>query len=140
VEKPQLNWTSAKWAFLAAWLPLTLAAGIVVVPSGMSGIRVSQTAGTRPGNQFPPEIQPGRRLRRDGTPGPVEGFLPLIHTEHTDDFCTKAATEHSFRAFLCTNRPILDQVFISAISGYTSFSPIANCGFFQSNEGYSHFL
>lgn len=38
-----------KWAFLAAWLPLTLAAGIVVVPSGMGGIRVSQTAGTRPG-------------------------------------------------------------------------------------------
>jgi len=48
-EKPQLNWTTAKWAFLAAWLPLTLAAGIVVVPSGMGGIRVSQTAGTRPG-------------------------------------------------------------------------------------------
>lgn len=64
VEKPQLNWTTApgsptrasfwrvtgwKWAFLAAWLPLILAAGIVVVPSGMGGIRVSQTAGTRPG-------------------------------------------------------------------------------------------
>jgi hypothetical protein len=49
VEKPQLNWTTAKWAFPAAWLPLILAAGIVVVPSGMGGIRVSQTAGTRPG-------------------------------------------------------------------------------------------
>jgi hypothetical protein len=36
VEKPQLNWTSAKRAFLAAWLPLILAAGIVVVPSGMA--------------------------------------------------------------------------------------------------------
>jgi regulator of protease activity HflC (stomatin/prohibitin superfamily) len=53
VEKPQLNWTTAKWAFLAAWLPLTLAAGIVVVPSGMGGIRVSQTAGTRPGTLYP---------------------------------------------------------------------------------------
>src|SRR5712671_3336526 len=52
-EKPQLNWTTAKWAFLAAWLPLTLAAGIVVVPSGMGGIRVSQTAGTRPGTLYP---------------------------------------------------------------------------------------
>lgn len=48
-EKPQLSWTTAKWAFLAVWLPLTLAAGIVVVLGGMSGIRVSQTAWIRPG-------------------------------------------------------------------------------------------
>src|SRR5262245_12442645 len=53
VEKPQLNWTTAKWAFPAAWLPLILAAGIVVVPSGMGGIRVSQTSGTRPGTLYP---------------------------------------------------------------------------------------
>lgn len=53
VEKPQLNWTTAKWAFPAAWLPLILAAGIVVVPSGMGGIRVSQTAGTLPGTMYP---------------------------------------------------------------------------------------
>jgi regulator of protease activity HflC (stomatin/prohibitin superfamily) len=52
-EKPQLNWTTAKWAFPAAWLPLILAAGIVVVPNGMGGIRVSQTAGTRPGTLYP---------------------------------------------------------------------------------------
>ena len=53
VEKPQLNWTIAQWAFPAAWLPLILSAGIVVVPSGMGGIRVSQTAGTRPGTLYP---------------------------------------------------------------------------------------
>ncbi|HEY7403211.1 MAG TPA: SPFH domain-containing protein [Candidatus Angelobacter sp.] len=53
VEKPQLDWTTAKRAFPAAWLPLILAAGIVVVPSGMGGIRVSQTAGTRPGTLYP---------------------------------------------------------------------------------------
>ena len=35
VTKPQLNWATAKWAFPAAWLLLILAAGIVVVPSGM---------------------------------------------------------------------------------------------------------
>ena len=52
-EKPQLNWTIAQWAFPAAWLSLILAAGIVVVPSGMGGIRVSQTAGTRPGTLYP---------------------------------------------------------------------------------------
>ena len=51
--KPQLYWTTAKWAFLGAWLPLFLAAGVVVVPSGMGGIRVSQTSGTRPGTLYP---------------------------------------------------------------------------------------
>src|SRR5437899_1361646 len=38
--KPLLNWTTAKWTFLGAWLPLILAMGIVVVPSGLGGIRV----------------------------------------------------------------------------------------------------
>ena len=51
--KPQLNWTAAKWAVLGAWLPLILAQGIAVVPSGMGGIRVSQTSGTRPGTLYP---------------------------------------------------------------------------------------
>jgi regulator of protease activity HflC (stomatin/prohibitin superfamily) len=51
--KPQLYWTTAKWAFLGAWLPLILASGVVVVPSGMGGIRVSQTSGTRPGTLYP---------------------------------------------------------------------------------------
>ncbi|HLW51872.1 MAG TPA: SPFH domain-containing protein [Candidatus Angelobacter sp.] len=51
--KPQLYWTTAKRAFLGAWLPLFLAAGIVVVPSGMGGVRVSQTSGTRPGTLYP---------------------------------------------------------------------------------------
>src|SRR5258708_25217099 len=51
--KPQLHWTTAKWAVLAAWLPLILAGGIAVVPSGMGGIRVSQTSGTRPGTLYP---------------------------------------------------------------------------------------
>ena len=50
VERRQLNWTTAKWAFPAGWLLLIIAGGIVVVPSGMGGIRVSQTAGTRPGS------------------------------------------------------------------------------------------
>ncbi len=53
VEKPQLNWTTAKWAFPAAWLPLIIAGGIVVVPSGMGGVRASQTAGTLPGTLYP---------------------------------------------------------------------------------------
>src|SRR5215472_1469888 len=51
--RPQLRWTTATWAFLGAWLPLILAKGIAVVPSGMGGIRVSQTSGTRPGTLYP---------------------------------------------------------------------------------------
>jgi regulator of protease activity HflC (stomatin/prohibitin superfamily) len=50
---PQLHWTTAKWAVLTAWLPLIFASGIAVVPSGMGGIRVSQTSGTRPGTLYP---------------------------------------------------------------------------------------
>ena len=52
-EKPHLIWTTAKWALLGAWLPILLASGIVVVPSGMAGVRVSQTSGTRPGTMYP---------------------------------------------------------------------------------------
>lgn len=52
-EKPHLNWTTARWALFGAWLPIILASGIVVVPSGMGGIRVSQTSGTRPGTLYP---------------------------------------------------------------------------------------
>jgi regulator of protease activity HflC (stomatin/prohibitin superfamily) len=51
--KPQLRWTTAARAFLLGWLLLLPAKGIVVVPSGMGGIRVSQTSGTRPGTLYP---------------------------------------------------------------------------------------
>lgn len=51
--KPQLNWTTAKWALPVAWLPILIASGIAVVPSGMGGVRVSQTSGTRPGTLYP---------------------------------------------------------------------------------------
>lgn len=52
-ERPHLHWTTAKWTLLGAWLPILLASGIVVVPSGMGGVRVSQTSGTRPGTLYP---------------------------------------------------------------------------------------
>lgn len=50
---PHLNWTTPKWALPVAWLPILIAAGIVVVPSGMGGVRVSQASGTRPGTLYP---------------------------------------------------------------------------------------
>jgi regulator of protease activity HflC (stomatin/prohibitin superfamily) len=50
---PPLRWrTSLALAFLA-WGPLLVAVGIVVVPSGMAGVRVSQTSGTLPGTLYP---------------------------------------------------------------------------------------
>src|SRR5215471_10289429 len=45
--KPQLNWTTAKRTLLGVWLSLILAFGIVVVPGGKGGARVSQTSSTR---------------------------------------------------------------------------------------------
>ncbi|HEX6505203.1 MAG TPA: SPFH domain-containing protein [Terriglobales bacterium] len=38
---------------LLAWAPMLLAFSIVVVPSGMAGVRVSQTEGTLPGTLYP---------------------------------------------------------------------------------------
>jgi len=50
---PPIRWrTSLALAFLA-WGPILVAVGIVVVPSGMAGVRVSQTSGTLPGTLYP---------------------------------------------------------------------------------------
>ena len=50
---PALRWrTSVAFAMLA-WAPLLISAGIVIVPSGMAGVRVSQTKGTLAGTLYP---------------------------------------------------------------------------------------
>jgi regulator of protease activity HflC (stomatin/prohibitin superfamily) len=50
---PAIRWrTSVALAFLA-WAPMLLALSIFVVPSGMAGVRVSQTQGTLPGTLYP---------------------------------------------------------------------------------------
>src|SRR5271168_3638531 len=50
---PAMRWrTSAAFAMLA-WAPLLISAGIVVVPTGMAGVRVSQTKGTLAGTLYP---------------------------------------------------------------------------------------
>jgi len=49
----QLHWRGALALVLLAVLPITLASGIVVVPSGMGGVRISQTSGTLPGTLYP---------------------------------------------------------------------------------------
>ena len=52
---PETKWrwrTSVALALLA-WGPILLALSIVVVPTGMAGVRVSQTSGTLPGTLYP---------------------------------------------------------------------------------------
>jgi regulator of protease activity HflC (stomatin/prohibitin superfamily) len=53
VAPKPVRWTLAKKMAAIAWLPLLLGLSIVVVPSGMAGVRVSQISGTRPGTLYP---------------------------------------------------------------------------------------
>lgn len=48
-----VRWRTAAAFALIAWAPILIAVGIVVVPSGMAGVRVSQTSGTRAGSLYP---------------------------------------------------------------------------------------
>lgn len=50
---PSIHWRQVAALAALAWLPIILSYGIVVVPSGMAGVRVSQTSGTQPGTLYP---------------------------------------------------------------------------------------
>ena len=50
---PQLRWRTSLALVLLAWGPMLVAFSIVVVPSGMGGVRVSQMSGTLPGTLYP---------------------------------------------------------------------------------------
>ena len=50
---PQVRWRTSLALALLAWAPLLLALSFVVIPSGMAGVRVSQTQGTLPGTLYP---------------------------------------------------------------------------------------
>jgi regulator of protease activity HflC (stomatin/prohibitin superfamily) len=52
-ELEPITWQRPVMIALAGCLPLILATGIVVVPSGMGGVRVSQLSGTLPGTLYP---------------------------------------------------------------------------------------
>ena len=52
-EPDPIAWRVPVTLTLVACLPLLAAASIVVVPSGMGGVRVSQVSGTQPGTLFP---------------------------------------------------------------------------------------
>ena len=50
---PQWRWRISLALALLAWGPILLALSIVVVPSGMAGVRISETSGTVPGTLYP---------------------------------------------------------------------------------------
>ena len=52
-EPKEIAWRGPVVLALAACLPLLVATSIVVVPSGMGGVRVSQFSGTLPGTLYP---------------------------------------------------------------------------------------
>ena len=47
------RWRTSLALVLLAWGPILLAFSIVVVPTGMAGVRVSETSGTVPGTLYP---------------------------------------------------------------------------------------
>lgn len=51
--RPRLRWRTAMVMAMLAWAPILIALSIVVVPSGMAGVRVSQTQGTLAGTLYP---------------------------------------------------------------------------------------
>lgn len=50
---PVMRWRTSLALVMLAWAPLLISAGIVIVPSGMAGVRVSQTKGILAGTLFP---------------------------------------------------------------------------------------
>jgi regulator of protease activity HflC (stomatin/prohibitin superfamily) len=50
---PRLRWRTAMAFAMLAWAPILIALSIVVIPSGMAGVRVSQTQGTLAGTLYP---------------------------------------------------------------------------------------
>jgi len=50
---PVVRWRTSLALVMLAWAPLLISAGIVIVPSGMAGVRVSQTRGTLSGTLYP---------------------------------------------------------------------------------------
>jgi regulator of protease activity HflC (stomatin/prohibitin superfamily) len=48
-----VRWRTGLALALLAWAPMLIASSIIVIPSGMAGVRISQTAGTLPGTLYP---------------------------------------------------------------------------------------
>jgi regulator of protease activity HflC (stomatin/prohibitin superfamily) len=53
IQPNEIHWRGSVALVLVACLPLLIATSIVVVPSGMGGVRISQIGGTEPGTLYP---------------------------------------------------------------------------------------
>ena len=53
IESHQIAWRGSVGLAILACVPLLIAASIIVVPSGMGGVRISQIGGTLPGTLYP---------------------------------------------------------------------------------------
>jgi regulator of protease activity HflC (stomatin/prohibitin superfamily) len=53
IEPAEIAWRSSVALAITSCFPLLIAASIVVVPSGMGGVRISQISGTVPGTLYP---------------------------------------------------------------------------------------
>jgi len=51
--QPPLRWRTSLALVMLAWAPLVFSTGIIIVPAGMAGVRVSQTSGTLAGTLYP---------------------------------------------------------------------------------------
>jgi regulator of protease activity HflC (stomatin/prohibitin superfamily) len=51
--QPSVRWRTSVALVMLAWAPLLVAAAIIIVPTGMAGVRVSQTSGTLAGTLYP---------------------------------------------------------------------------------------
>jgi len=63
-----VRWRTTVALCLMAWAPILVALSFIMVPSGMAGVRISQTRGTEPGTLYPG----------------VHGVIPLL--EHVELF------------------------------------------------------
>jgi len=52
-QAPTCNWGLVQKLAIGSWVPLVFGLSIIVVPSGMGGVKVSQVSGTRPGTLYP---------------------------------------------------------------------------------------
>ena len=52
-SQPRFRWRTSVALVMLAWAPLLVSAGIVIVPAGLAGVRVSQTQGTLAGTLYP---------------------------------------------------------------------------------------
>jgi len=53
IQPHEIHWRGSVALALVACLPLLIASSIVIVPSGMGGVRISQIGGTEPGTLYP---------------------------------------------------------------------------------------